>query len=247
METWEAGPRPEFIYSDNHLLAADKPSGLPSQPDASGDPSLDELAKDYLRRTCHKPGAVYLGLLHRLDRPTSGVVVMARTSKAASRMAAAFRDRQVEKRYLALVACRAAPDPTGRLEDHLAPIASGGMRVAAAGDPGARPARLAYQTLAVREDGRQALLAVDLETGVKHQIRCQLAWAGLPVVGDFRYGPNGRPARPTAVAGGRAILLHARRVAFTHPVRREPVVIEAPLPSHWQPFLAALPPVEPWP
>ena len=232
---------PKFVYCDNHLLAADKPSGLPSQPDASGDASLADLAKEYVRAEFAKPGEVYLALLHRLDRPTSGLVLLARTSKAAARMADAFRRRTVDKRYLALVECSAAPENERRLTDYLSPLGNGGMKVAPRKTGDSREARLAYRTLAVRNDGGRALLEIGLETGVKHQIRCQLAHAGLPVVGDFRYGPFGKPARPEAIADGRAILLHAWRVGFEHPVRREPVLLTAPPPAHWREPLAALP------
>lgn len=239
MKSADDGYRLDFLYADNHLLAVNKPAGLPAQPDESGDEALIDLAKAWVRRKGNKPGDVYLALLHRLDRPTSGVVLLARTSKAAGRMADLFRRREIEKRYLALVECRAEPDAEGRLENFLAPNPGGGMRVVAGREAGAREARLAYRTLAA--GGGRALLEILLETGVKHQIRCQLAKIGLPVVGDFRYGAFGRVARPEPVAGGRAILLHAWRAAFVHPVRREPVAIAAPHPEFWRDFLSPLP------
>jgi 23S rRNA pseudouridine1911/1915/1917 synthase len=133
---------------------------------------------------------------------------------------------------------RAADAPgTDERVDHLAPLGNGGMAVSRKGAPGAREARLAYRTLAECEGGRRALLEVRIATGVKHQIRCQLAHIGLPVVGDFRYGHGPGPARPEPVAGGRAILLHAWRQAFEHPGRREPVEIAAEPPAHWREFL----------
>lgn len=226
---------PEILLLDNHLLAVNKPSGLPSQPDASGDASLIDWGKEYLRREFAKPGQVYLALLHRLDRPTSGAILMARTEKAAGRMADAFRRRDVEKRYLALVECRADPGDGGTLRGFLVPAANGSMREFPQPRADAREARLSYRTLAAA--GGRAVLEIDLETGVKHQIRCQLARAGLPVVGDFRYGAFGETARPEAVAEGRAILLHARRVRFLHPVRREAATVIAPLPAHWDAFM----------
>lgn len=245
MESRRNGDDVVFIYEDNHLLAADKPSGMPSQPDASRDRSLDVAAKDYLRRKYDKPGEVYLGLLHRLDRPTSGVVLMARTGKAAGRMADLFRRREIEKRYLALVECHAEPKETEALRTLLAPAGNGGMVVAKGKVEGAREARLSYRLLGRSTDGRRALLKVDLETGVKHQIRCQLAWVGLPVVGDFRYGVSGEVARPDPVAGGRAVLLHAWRVRFVHPVRREELAITAPVPGHWGGYLDRFPDIGP--
>lgn len=223
-----------YIYTDNHLLVANKPAGLPSQPDASGDASLVELAKEHVRREFAKPGEAYLALLHRLDRPTSGVTLLARTGKAASRMAELFRRREVEKIYLALVECCEEPERERELHGWLAPAGNGNMRPAGDGTAGAREARLAYRLLARDEGRRRALLEVRLETGVKHQIRCQLAAAGLPVVGDFRYGPRGAPARPEPVEGGRAILLHAARVKFIHPVRREPAEFAAETPEYWR-------------
>lgn len=241
MKSADGNPVLEFVFADNHLLAVNKPSGLAAQPDASGDPSLVEIVKERIRREYNKPGEVYMALLHRLDRPTSGIILLARTGKAAGRMADLFRKREVKKRYAALVECHAKPDTSHVLENYLAPRSNGGMRVVPRKERESKEARLAYRTLAISGDGARALLEIDLETGVKHQIRCQLAHAGLPVVGDFRYGPNGRPARPEPVAGGRAILLHAGKVAFVHPVKREQMEVTARPPGHWLPFLTAIP------
>ncbi|MDR1535491.1 MAG: RNA pseudouridine synthase [Planctomycetota bacterium] len=227
------------VYRDNHLLALDKPAGLPSQPDASGDAALVDLARESLRREFAKPGGVYLALAHRLDRPTSGIVLAARTGKAARRLAEAFRKREVRKTYLALVEAPAAFRPEGELRDWLAGDGRGGMRPAGSGTPGAREAVLAYRRLAAAS-GR-ALLEVDLLTGVKHQIRRQLANLGLPVVGDFRYGSGGGKPPPVPVAGGRAILLHAWRIGLVHPVRREALELSAPPPPFWRDYLAAFP------
>lgn len=241
----------DVIYEDNHLLAVNKPPGLPSQPDASGDPSLDQAAKDYLRHKYNKPGQVYLGLVHRLDRPTSGVVVTARTDKAAGRMAELLRKRDVTKLYFAVVDCFAKPDNVATLRDVLSPLPNGGMRVSSDGlrdqtargrrnDRQGRNAELSYRLLSLSHDGKRALLLVNLRTGVKHQIRCQLAARGLPVTGDFRYGPFARPARPEAVNGGRGILLHAARMTFVHPVKKEPLSLSAPPPEFWSVFASGL-------
>ncbi|MCC8109435.1 MAG: RNA pseudouridine synthase [Planctomycetes bacterium] len=228
---------PEILLADNHLIAVNKPAGMPSQPDSSGDTALDAAVRDWCKREYNKPGNVYLALLHRLDRPTSGAVLFAKTDKAAGRMADLFRKRLVDKLYCAVVECHREPGREAELTDWLAAGPSG-MRVAANGAPGAREARLRYRVLSRSRDRRRAFLEIDLLTGVKHQIRCQLAARGLTVVGDFRYGPLGKPARPEPVSDGRAILLHARRIGFVHPVRKEPVVVEAPLPAAWTRFMA---------
>lgn len=227
----------QLVYSDNHLLAIDKPAGLPSQPDASGDPSLIDAAKAWVKETYHKPGDVYLALLHRLDRPVSGVILTARTDKAAGRMADRFRRRAVEKRYLALVECAAEPPEAERLVDALAEKDGGGMHLV---KHGGREARLAYRVLGRDKTARRALLLVELETGVKHQIRLQLAGRGLPVVGDFRYGAFGKPARPEPVNGGRAILLHSAGMAFDHPVGRGWLDVRAGPPEYWEKWLSGM-------
>lgn len=223
-----------IVYEDNHLLAVDKPAGTPSQPDSSGDPSLIEEAKLWVKEKYAKPGEVYLALLHRLDRPVSGIVLLARTDKAAKRMADRFRRRAVEKKYLVLVERKADPGPGARLADTLRERDGGGMEIARSGE--GKQASLSYQTLA--EAGGRALLLVTLETGVKHQIRLQLASRGLPVVGDFRYGAFGKPARPEPVMDGRAILLHAFGLAFDHPVGKGPLELRCPPPEYWRDKLA---------
>ncbi len=229
----------KILHLDNHLLAVDKPAGLPSQPDSSGDESLVDQARAWLKHEFAKPGNVYVGLVHRLDRPTSGVILLARTDKAAGRMAEQFRSRSLEKIYLALVACHAEPKAEATLESWLKRGSNNSMTEVKANTDQAKPARLSYTTLA-RTD-KTALLGVRLETGVKHQIRCQLAARGLPVIGDYRYGPFGQPAHPHQVANGKAILLHASRLSLTHPVRKEPLVIDAPLPEYWNTWINALP------
>ena len=222
-----APPRPgdapfEVVYLDNHLLVVSKPPGVLTQGDATGDADLVTLAKAYLKRRFDKPGNVFVGLVHRLDRPTSGVVVLARTSKAASRLSDQFRRRAVQKRYLAVV------DRTltgaGRAEGWLS-SEGGAVAVVAEGAPGAKRAALAWRALAHRA-GR-TLVDVDLETGRKHQVRVQLAALGAPVLGDFRYG------HPTPFADGRGIALHAYRLTLEHPTRRERMTFTAPPPAAW--------------
>jgi len=220
------------LYLDNHLLVVDKPPGLLSQADATGDPDLVTLGKAYLKERFQKPGNVFTGLVHRLDRPTSGVVALARTSKAAGRLSDQFRRRTTEKTYLAVV--------EGRLGDHgewveredgIDKGEGGSVRVVAAGTPGSQRAALRWRTL--DSDGACSLVEVDLLTGRKHQIRAQLAALGHPVVGDFRYG------RPTRFADGHGIALHALRLALDHPTRAERMVFVSPPPAAWSGFFEA--------
>ncbi len=229
------------IYEDNHLLAIDKQAGMPSQPDSSGDLSLIDQARAWVKEKYAKPGDVYLALLHRLDRPVSGAVITARTSKAAARMADIFRRRDIEKKYLALVEWYTKPADNERLVNVLRPKGGGGMEVikGSGGGKEDKKASLSYSLLARSE--KRALLLVTLETGVKHQIRAQLAFRGLPVVGDFRYGPYGKPANTEAVENGRENLLHSAKLAFTHPVAKTAVEIECAPPQFWHQWLRDLP------
>ena len=217
----------EVLYEDNHCLAVCKPAGLLVQGDRTGDPTLAAAAAAYLRRRYAKPGRVYVGVVHRLDRPVSGVVLLARTSKAAARLAAQFRAGTVEKRYWALVE-RAPAVTAGGLEDHLAKDpATNRTRVVRAGHPGARRARLRYRVLATHPGG--TLLEVEPESGRSHQIRVQLAACGAVIVGDVRYGSKRKL--------GPMLALHATRLVFEHPTRAERVVVVAPLPPAWQALL----------
>ena len=197
------------LYEDNHLLVVEKPANLPSQADSSGDPDLLDILKEYIGKKYNKPGAVYLGLVHRLDRPVGGAMVFARTSKAASRLGEAFRAHAQDRRYLA-VAEGEIRQPLA-LTDHLLKDARTGMvRVVRPGTPGAKEARLISRPLAVREG--LTLTDVQLFTGRAHQIRVQHACAGHPLWGDMRYG-HGEP--------GRQIALWAYRLVLEHPTRHE--------------------------
>jgi len=218
------------LYEDNHLLALNKPAGVLVQGDATGDVSLFQLAKAYLKEKYHKPGNVYLGLVHRLDRVTSGVVVLARTSKAASRLSKALREGQVEKFYLAVV--HGTPPKRGRAEDFLRWDAR--KRKAYVSSSG-KPATLEW--LVLKSSSSQSLLLVKPLTGRKHQIRAQLAARGHPIVGDFKYGSRKK------IAGGRGILLHAWHLYLPHPTKKETIFLEAPVPGHW-PGIFSPPPGE---
>lgn len=218
----------EILYEDNHCLAVNKPAGMPSQADESGDASLVDLAARYLKERYHKPGNVYVGLVHRLDRTTSGVVLLARTSKAAARLSAQFRDGAVAKTYWAIVEGVPTPDEgvwSDRLEKDPRTNQS---RALGDSEEGGKEARVAYRVLA-RWPGRAKLELRPL-TGRSHQLRVQLASRGLPIVGDAKYGAK---SRVEALDGGSRIALHARSLTFTHPTRGAAIEVEAPVPADW--------------
>ncbi len=212
-----------ILYEDSHCLAAAKPAPLPTQG-AGGVPSLEAVVKNYLRVRHHKTGNVYLGIPHRLDRPVTGVVLFARTTKAAQRLAEQFAGRQVHKVYWAVVEGDVQPDE-GVWEDWLrkAPEEARAERVSP-DTPGAKHAVLRYRRRFLTPAG--TLLEIELETGRTHQIRVQAAARGCPVVGDTLYGA----ARPF----GESIALHARGLTFLHSIRYEPVTVTAPLPEAWE-------------
>ncbi len=217
------------LFEDNHTLAVNKPAGLATQAPPAY-PSLEGLARDYLRQKYHKPGKVYLGVPHRLDRPVSGVVLFARQTRSAQRLAEQFRTRQVRKVYWALVDTPAGelPPEEGTWEDWLVkvPDQARGER-AEPGAPGARQALLHFRRVHAGPEG--ALLRIELETGRMHQVRIQAASRGWPIRGDELYGSR----QPF----GSGIALHARTLVFLHPVRYEPVRVSAPFPESWHTLL----------
>lgn len=211
------------LYEDNHCLAALKPAGMLTAGDRTGDVSLLELARQYIKEKYNKPGNVYLGLVHRLDRPVSGVVLFARTSKSAARLSEQFRSGKVRKTYVAWVEGTPA-EPVGTVTDHLVKDRQRNVvRAVSAEIVDARRAVLEYRTL--KRTGATTLLEVRPHTGRPHQIRAQLAARGLPIVGDVKYG-----ARPTRT--GR-VMLHAAELTIDHPVRHAPVTVRAPMPAEW--------------
>jgi 23S rRNA pseudouridine1911/1915/1917 synthase len=222
-------PLLSVLYEDNHLLLVNKPANLPTIGVGPDEPSLVKLAKSYIKQRFAKPGNVYLGVMSRLDAVVSGVVVLARTSKAAARLTEQFASREVEKTYWAIVSGEMRPAASQCLDWVVKDDRRARMTVVPAGTPGAREARLNYRQLKKLAQG--SLLEIDLLTGRKHQIRVQLAARGCPVLGDRKYGGHGSGQ----VSGpfGPGIALHARRLTLRHPVRDERVEVEAPLPRYW--------------
>ena len=208
----------QILYEDNHIIAVNKmPSDL-VQGDKSGDLTLADRVRDSLRRRYAKLGEVFLGIPHRLDRPTSGIVLYARTSKALQRLSAMFREGEVSKIYWALVAEKPPKDSDTLVHWLSRNAALNKSRAMEAPGPGAREARLSYRLVLSLE--RYHLLEIELHTGRHHQVRAQLAAIGCHIKGDLKYG-----AARSNPGGG--IHLHAREVSFAHPVRKTPLTIVA--------------------
>jgi 23S rRNA pseudouridine1911/1915/1917 synthase len=218
------------LYEDNHLLVVNKSSGILSQRDATGDESLVELCKSYIGKKFNKPGAVFLGLVHRLDRPVTGVVVLARTSKALERMNALFRNKETKKTYWAIV--KNKPKSNQETLKHWLLKDEKKNRTAAfkKETEGAQYAELDYRVIS--SEAGHWLLEVSPVTGRPHQIRVQLASMGCPIKGDLKYGDG------EANEDG-SICLHAKQLSFEHPIRKVPLTIKAPLPGMglWKYFL----------
>jgi 23S rRNA pseudouridine1911/1915/1917 synthase len=210
------------FYEDNHLLVLYKPAGLLVQGDETGDANLLDLAKGWIKQHHSKPGQVYLGMVQRLDRPVAGVLLFARTSKAAARLSAQLRSRQARKLYLSVVEGR-LPSGTGELR-HSIERRDRISRIVPRPTPSSREARLFYRVIGAADD--RSLVEIELETGRKHQIRLQLAHIGCPIVGDVRYGASGP-------LDSRQIALYARELAVEHPTRRETLSFSCPLPRGW--------------
>ncbi len=220
----------QILYEDNHLLALNKRCGQIVQGDKTGDVTLPDMIKAFLKERDNKPGNVFCGVIHRLDRPVSGVVLFAKTSKALSRMNEVVKSREMQKTYWAL--CKEAPlHPQGHLEDWLLRNEKNNKSyIVKAGTDNAKLALLDYRTLGV-SDGGYHLIEVDLLSGRHHQIRAQLANIGCTIKGDLKYG-----AERSNPDGG--ISLHARQIRFIHPVQKIPVTITAPVPNEplWRSF-----------
>ena len=210
----------KILYEDNHLIAVYKPAGLLVQGDRSGHISLMDLVKQYIKQKFQKPGNVFLGLVHRLDRPVAGVILFAKTSKAAARLSEQWRSRQVTKIYWAQTYGRLEP-AQGLLQSFLKKDKHKAVIVDAKAED-AYSASLSYRTLALKKD--RSLLEINLLTGRKHQIRVQLAGLGHPIVGDLKYGA------PCAFPD-QSIRLMAKSLIVKHPTRAEVITIDAPAPE----------------
>jgi len=224
-----------ILYEDNHILIINKNVGEIVQGDKTGDESLAETLKAFVAQRDCKPGQVFMGIPHRLDRPVSGVCIFAKTSKALERLCEMFRGDTVHKFYWALC-CEKPASAEGLLENwltrnekqnksYIVPAPSDASAKGKGSASAAKLARLKYKFIMSTE--RYHLIEVELLTGRHHQIRCQLAGMGCKIKGDLKYGaPRSNPD------GG--ICLHARRVEFVHPVKKTPVVVEAPVPASWK-------------
>lgn len=219
-----------ILYEDYHLLVLNKPAPLLTQA-PPGIPSLEALAKAYIKVKYAKPAGVYLGIPHRLDRPVSGVICFARNTKAAQRVHAQFQQHRVRKVYWAVVEGRVEP-AEGVWEDWVRKLPEQArVERATEGEPGARLAMLAYRVLAA--DAGQSWLELEPLTGRMHQLRVQAAWRGHPVLGDMTYGSRQPFGPPAELPRDRVIALHARSLTLEHPFRKQPMTWTAPPPPYW--------------
>lgn len=221
----------EIIYEDNHIIVVNKKPGEIVQGDKTGDIPLSELLKKYLKEKYNKPGNVFCGVVHRIDRPVGGIVIFAKTSKALERLNKMLRDGDIHKTYLALVEGKLS-----KKEDTLKDYLKSDSRinktfVSSASDPEAKESILKYKVIG--EGDNYSLLEVNLLTGRKHQIRAQLSNTGHPIKGDLKYGA--KRSNPDG-----SISLLARKISFVHPVSKELIELEAPLPPLFQKFLPGL-------
>lgn len=216
-------PPLDILYSDNHLIAVNKPAGLLTQSSSSDADSLLERTRYWIKEDSGKPGNVFLGMVHRLDRPVAGVVLFARTSKAAGRLSRQFREHEVQKIYRACVEGIPKPDE-GTLTHYLRKEKSRKTTVFPRPTPEAKQAELIYRLLQSSDEISE--LEVTLKTGRFHQIRAQLSFIGHPILGDtlYRSGHSWLPGQ---------IALYARQLTFTHPIQGETVVLTCPPPSNW--------------
>ena len=212
----------EILYEDNHLIAVNKPAGFLVQGDRTGDETILELLKQYVKTTYNKPGDVFLAPNHRLDRPVSGVLLFSKTSKSLRRVNALFQKNQIRKKYYAIT--EGIPE---KLEDRVVDYIAKNRKknisfITSKGKYDAKKCALSYQVTKVIN--RKCLIEVNPETGRSHQIRVQLGALGVPIVGDLKYNAQMKME-------DRSIALHCHSLEFEHPVKKEMIIIEAPVPS----------------
>ena len=220
-----AVPQLKVVFEDNHCLAVFKPAGVLTMGDRTGDLSIVDQAREYLRQKYDKPGNVFVGVVHRLDRPVSGVLLLARTSKAASRLSEQFREHSVRKVYHCVVAGR-PQESSGELVDWLAKDEAKNLSRVVQRPEDGKLSRLAYRCL--KSAGSLSLLEIELLTGRSHQIRVQLSSRGMPICGDAKYGSKTKLDDWLA--------LHAAALTFEHPTQHEPITVSAPHPANWKRF-----------
>lgn len=219
-------PIDRIIYIDNHLIAVTKPAGLLTQPDRNTDESLIDQTRQWIKEKYNKPNNIFLGLVHRLDRNVSGVVLFARTSKAASRLSKQFREGTPKKHYRAIVLGKLKEEHT-TLVHYLRKEKSLRATVFPRETPTAKRSELSYEVIYSLE--KKSLLEVSLSTGRFHQIRAQMAFIGHPIIGDVKYGaPEPLP--------NQEIALYAHKLVFSHPVSNEEITLTAPEPKTWEQF-----------
>ncbi|TLX72336.1 RNA pseudouridine synthase [Labilibacter sediminis] len=220
----------DIVYEDNHIIAVNKTNSEIVQGDKSGDEALSDKVKAYIKKKYNKPGDVYLGVVHRIDRPVSGIVLFARTSKAATRLSKMFLEKQIKKTYWAIV--KNLPESDHGTLKHYMIKDQEKNRSKAYDTPRKKAKEAILNYKMISSSANYHLLEIDLETGRHHQIRCQLAKIGCPIRGDLKYG-----AARSLKGGG--INLHAKRVEFEHPVKKEPVIIDVAPPKEdnlWSEF-----------
>jgi 23S rRNA pseudouridine1911/1915/1917 synthase len=206
----------KVLYEDNHLLVVIKPQGIPTQADSSGDTDMLTLCKQYIKEKYNKPGEVYLGIVHRLDRPVGGVMVFARTSKAAARLSEQIRKGEFKKTYICM--CEGKPKG-GKMEHYLRKdFKDNKVKVVSQDTEGAKYSLLKYEVIGFKDN--IATCQVDLITGRSHQIRIQFAASGYPLINDMKYNKKAKP--------GNWIALYSKSIAFEHPTKKEPVEFSAP-------------------
>jgi len=210
----------DILYEDNHIIVVKKPFNVPTQPDSSSDVSLYDMVKEYIKEKYNKPGNVYVGMLHRLDRPTGGIIMFAKTSKAAERLSKDIQDRKVEKRYLAVLS-GVPKSKIGHLENYLKKDEkTNTVKLATLSEEGSKLAVLDYRVL--EENEKYSLVDINLSTGRSHQIRVQMSANKTPVFADFKYGKGVKDVN---------LALFAYKLQFTHPTTKQLMtfIVEPPL------------------